>query len=45
MVEQNKPVVAIAGPYKLEPIKAALKGKLFNVWITDQHTAEEILKY
>jgi DNA-binding transcriptional regulator LsrR (DeoR family) len=35
MVEQKKPGVAIAGPYKLEPIKAGLKGKLFNVWITD----------
>jgi len=44
MCDQRKTVIAIAGPYKLEPIKAALKGKLINVLITDEHTAREILE-
>jgi DNA-binding transcriptional regulator LsrR (DeoR family) len=44
MCEQRKTVVAIAGPYKLDPIKAALKGKLINVLITDEHTAREVIE-
>jgi deoxyribonucleoside regulator len=44
MVEQRKTVIAIVGPYKLAPIKAALKGKLLNVLIIDEHSAREILE-
>jgi DNA-binding transcriptional regulator LsrR (DeoR family) len=44
MTQAAKPVIAIAGPYKLDPIKAALKGKLINILITDEHTAREIIE-
>jgi len=44
MVKQRKPVIAIAGPFKVEPIKAALKGRLINVLLTDEHTAEELVE-
>jgi DNA-binding transcriptional regulator LsrR (DeoR family) len=42
MVESGKKVIASAGPYKLDAIKIALKAKMFNVWITDEHTARQI---
>jgi DNA-binding transcriptional regulator LsrR (DeoR family) len=44
MTEQKRPVVAIAGPYKLDPILAALRGKLVNHLITDEITAAAIAK-
>jgi len=44
MVKQEKRVVMIAGPFELPAILAALKGKLFNVWFTDEITADEVLK-
>ncbi len=42
MVATGKKVVAFGGPYKLDAIKVALKAKMFNVWITDEHTARQI---
>ena len=42
MTQVAKPVIAIAGPYKLAALRAALKGKLFNVLVTDEHTAREL---
>ena len=42
MVQRKKPVVAIAGPFRLDPIKAALRGKLINILITDDVTAQQI---
>jgi DNA-binding transcriptional regulator LsrR (DeoR family) len=42
MVKKGKRVVAFGGPYLLKPTKAALKGEVFNVWITDEHTARQI---
>jgi deoxyribonucleoside regulator len=44
MCEKRKTVIAVAGPYKLEPIKAALKGKLINVLVTDQHTVRKLVE-
>jgi DNA-binding transcriptional regulator LsrR (DeoR family) len=32
-----------AGRYKLHSLRAALKGKLFNVLITDEMAARELL--
>ena len=43
--DERKRVVVIAGSGKEEPLKAALRGELFNVWITDRNTAEESLKW
>jgi hypothetical protein len=43
LVRQGKKVVVIAGPFKIRAILAALKGKLFNVLITDEATAQRIL--
>ena len=43
MVRRGKEVIVIAGAYKTPAIRAALKGQLFNVWITDEPTAREIL--
>jgi deoxyribonucleoside regulator len=43
MVKANKRVVVAAGKYKLHALKAALKGKLFNVLITDEMAAKEML--
>jgi DNA-binding transcriptional regulator LsrR (DeoR family) len=40
---QKKVVVVIAGIHKEAAIKAALKGKLFNYWITDDETARYVL--
>jgi len=44
MCAAAKPVIAIAGPYKVEPIQAALKGRLINVLITNEHTARELVE-
>jgi DNA-binding transcriptional regulator LsrR (DeoR family) len=43
MVSTGKEVIVAAGMYKTRALLAALKGKLFNVWITDDKTAGEIL--
>jgi DNA-binding transcriptional regulator LsrR (DeoR family) len=43
LVDRNKTVVVIAGVHKETAIRAALKGKLFNYWITDDETARNIL--
>jgi|GEM_PF-1230246 len=42
MVATGRKVVAIAGAHKIPAIKAALAAKAFNVWITDQHSAEAL---
>ncbi|HEY8460218.1 MAG TPA: sugar-binding domain-containing protein [Blastocatellia bacterium] len=43
MVKANKRVVVTTGRYKLPALKAAIKGKLFNVLITDEMAAGELL--
>jgi len=43
MVNEGKPVIFIGGPFKLPAIIAALKGRLFNVWFTDDETARKVL--
>jgi DNA-binding transcriptional regulator LsrR (DeoR family) len=43
MVTTGRQVIVAAGIYKTRAIIAALKGKLFNVWITDDVTAREVL--
>lgn len=43
LVKKGRTVVALGGPFKLPAIKAALKGKLMNVWVTDEDTARTIL--
>jgi deoxyribonucleoside regulator len=43
MVRAGKTVVIAAGSYKLAAIKAALKGRLFNVLITDEMAAKALL--
>lgn len=44
MVATGKKVVAFGGPYKLDAIKIALRAKMFNVWITDEHTARQVVE-
>ena len=44
MVKRGKTVIVIAGQHKEDAIRAALAGKLFNVWITDDRTARLMLK-
>lgn len=44
MVGRKKTVMVIGGAYKIQVIKAALRGQLFNVWITDEASARQILK-
>jgi DNA-binding transcriptional regulator LsrR (DeoR family) len=44
MVRDKKKVVVIAGSFKEAVILPALNAKLFNVWITDESTAECVLK-
>jgi DNA-binding transcriptional regulator LsrR (DeoR family) len=39
MVNEKKPVIVIAGPHKLDVLRVGLNGNLFNVVITDEHTA------
>jgi DNA-binding transcriptional regulator LsrR (DeoR family) len=43
LVHEGKTVVVIAGVNKEPAIRAALKGKLFNYWITDDETATNVL--
>jgi DNA-binding transcriptional regulator LsrR (DeoR family) len=40
MVNDRKKVIVIAGHRKDEAIRAALDAKLFNVWITDENSAQ-----
>jgi DNA-binding transcriptional regulator LsrR (DeoR family) len=42
MVCQRKPVVVVAGPHKIEAIRAALKAQAFNYWVTDEDSAHHI---
>jgi DNA-binding transcriptional regulator LsrR (DeoR family) len=42
MVATGKKVIAFGGPYQEDAIRLALKAKMFNVWITDEHTARQI---
>ncbi len=45
MVTQGKTVIAIAGSaYKVPAIRAGLAAKAFNMIVTDEHTATELLK-
>ena len=43
MVDEKRAVVVIAGVNKEPAIRAALRGKLFNHWITDDLTVRSIL--
>ena len=43
LVEQGDLVIVIAGTHKERAIRAALKGKLFNVWFTDESAARALL--
>ncbi len=42
MVRDGKKVVVIAGTKKQEAVYAALKGGIFNVWITDNETLKNV---
>lgn len=46
MVKQKKNVIAVVGAHqnRFKPILAAIKGKIFNVLITDHITADKLLK-
>jgi DNA-binding transcriptional regulator LsrR (DeoR family) len=44
MVRNKKKVVVIAGSHKQTVILPALKARLFNVWITDESTAKQLLE-
>jgi DNA-binding transcriptional regulator LsrR (DeoR family) len=44
MVKAKKDVIVIAGPFKEPAMIAALKGKLFNVWFTNENAARNILR-
>ncbi len=43
MVKADKRMVVATGRYKLPSLRAALKGQLFNVLITDEMAAKELL--
>jgi deoxyribonucleoside regulator len=43
MVKAGKEVVVTAGKYKLASLKSAIHGRLFNVLITDEMAAKELL--
>jgi DNA-binding transcriptional regulator LsrR (DeoR family) len=43
MVKSGRKVVAFAGPFKVTAIKTALAAKIFNVLVTDEHTARQIM--
>jgi DNA-binding transcriptional regulator LsrR (DeoR family) len=43
MVDSGKKVVTMAGPYKIAAIVACLKARAFNVWITDEDSARQVL--
>ncbi|MDD5544074.1 MAG: sugar-binding domain-containing protein [Acidobacteriia bacterium] len=40
----HKKVVVIAGKHKMDPLRAVLKGRLCSVLITDELTAEELVR-
>jgi DNA-binding transcriptional regulator LsrR (DeoR family) len=44
MVENKKKVIVIAGAFKEPAINAALRGKLFNVWFTNEEAARAALE-
>lgn len=44
LVKQDRPVIVSAGHRKEKAILPAIKAELFNVLITDAHTAEALLK-
>jgi DNA-binding transcriptional regulator LsrR (DeoR family) len=44
MVQEQKKVLVIAGPGKIPALRAALAAEAFNIWITDQHSAEQLAK-
>lgn len=43
MVKAHKTVAVVTGRYKLPALQAALKGRLFNVLITDEMSAQALL--
>ncbi len=43
MVKVKKRIVVVVGRYKLPALKAALRGRLFNVLVTDEIAAKELL--
>jgi DNA-binding transcriptional regulator LsrR (DeoR family) len=43
MVDSGKKVVTMAGPYKIRAIIACLRARAFNVWITDEDSARQVL--
>ena len=43
MVRKGKKVVVAVGNYKLSALRAALRGRLFNVLITDERAARDLL--
>lgn len=43
LVEKGRRVIVVAGIHDVPAIRAAVKGKLFNVLITDEATAEALL--
>jgi DNA-binding transcriptional regulator LsrR (DeoR family) len=43
MVKAQKTAVVAAGRYKMAALRAALRGRLFNVLITDEMAAKELL--
>jgi deoxyribonucleoside regulator len=45
MIKEGKKVVVAAGKYKLAALRGALKGRLFNVLITDEMAAKELLDF
>jgi DNA-binding transcriptional regulator LsrR (DeoR family) len=42
MVELKKKVIVMAGPFKIPALMAGLRGKLFNVLITDEDSARQL---
>ena len=45
MVKAKKKVVVAVGRYKLPALKAAVRGRFFNVLITDEMAAKELLNF
>ena|SRR5215510_7869340 len=45
MVKAGKKVVVAVGRYKLPALKAAVRGRLFNVLITDEMAAKDLLNF
>jgi len=44
MVQDGKKVIVAGGPFKVPGIRAALKGKMFNVLVTDEVSAQQIAR-